>query len=236
LSCLAAGLRAIGIDDAVAVPFLAPLLGVLPGEYSATADLSPARRRIRSIEVLTEVLAALCAEAPTLLIVEDLHWADESTVELLERVVGTFPALGLLGIFTSRPEFDGTWGRDSPLRTIHSTGSATPSRPRSPGRWRVARRCPASPSGRFWPAPKECRCSWRAHPVHVRVRDAAGVVGIPGRSWPAGGRTSSRWPSTRRSRRASTGSVRPRSTAQIAATIGREFSVELLREVSGATT
>ena len=103
----------------MAVPFLAPLLGVLPGEYSATADLSPARRRIRSIEVLTEVLAALCAEPPTLLIVEDLHWADESTVELLARVVKTFPALGLLGIFTSRPEFDGTWGRDSPLRTIH---------------------------------------------------------------------------------------------------------------------
>jgi len=233
LSCLAAGLRAIGIDDAVAVPFLAPLLGVLPGEYSATADLSPARRRIRSIEVLTEVLAALCAEAPTLLIVEDLHWADESTVELLERVVGTFPALGLLGIFTSRPEFDGTWGRDSPLRTIHldRLGDADQAA--------IAR---AVARGKALPGLALRQILARSEGVPLFVEELtrsmceSGMLQELSASWEI---VAGRWadlipmavhaPLTARVDRLGAA----RSTAQIAATIGREFSVELLREVSG---
>ena len=189
LSRLAAGLRAIGVDDAVAVPFLAPLLGVLPGEYSATADLSPARRRIRSIEVLTEVLAALCAEPPTLLIVEDLHWADESTVELLARVVKTFPALGLLGIFTSRPEFDGDLGSrlptaDHPPRPARRR-RAGGNRPGGGARQGAARSRPPADPG---PLRRSAAVRRGAHPVHVRVRDAAGVVGILGdRGRPVGG-------------------------------------------------
>ena len=233
LSCLAAGLRAIGVDDAVAVPFLAPLLGVLPGEYSATADLSPARRRIRSIEVLTEVLAALCAEAPTLLIVEDLHWADESTVELLERVVRTFPALGLLGIFTSRPEFDGTWGRDSPLRTIHldRLGDAEQAA--------IAR---AVAGGKALPGLALRQILARSEGVPLFVEELtrsmceSGMLQELSASWEI---VAGRWadlipmavhaPLTARVDRLGAA----RSTAQIAATIGREFSVELLREVSG---
>ena len=233
LSCLGRGLREIGVDDAVAVPFLAPLLGVLPGEYSATADLSPARRRIRSIEVLTDVLAALCAEGPTLLIVEDLHWADESTVELMERVVKTFPALGVLGLLTARPDFDATWGRDTRLRTIHLD------RITDAEQSAIAR---AVARGKALPGLALRQILARSEGVPLFVEELtrsmceSGMLRERSASWEI---VASRWadlipmavhaPLTARVDRLGTA----RSTAQLAAAIGREFSVELLREVSG---
>jgi predicted ATPase len=111
-------MRKLGIDDAVAVPLLAPLVDVQLDEQYETPHLSSARRRGRSIEILTEILLRLCSKGPTLLVFEDLHWADESTAELLEHVVATLPSVGLLGVLTARPDFDAGWGGGTRLQTI----------------------------------------------------------------------------------------------------------------------
>jgi class 3 adenylate cyclase/tetratricopeptide (TPR) repeat protein len=110
-------LERLGIDRDETVPFLAPLLGISSDRYPVP-DLSPARRRHRSLEVIDEILTALARDGPTLLVFEDLHWADASTAESLDHVVAGVRGVPLLALFTARPEFDPTWGRGTRLQVL----------------------------------------------------------------------------------------------------------------------
>ncbi len=73
-----------------------------------------ARRRRRS-RPSWRCCLALAAEHPLLFIVEDLHWADPSTRELVDFVFGQVPAASILMLMTSRPEFRPPWGQRSHL-------------------------------------------------------------------------------------------------------------------------
>jgi hypothetical protein len=66
--------------------------------------MSAERRRERIIEVLTERLLALARQAPVLLLFEDLHWIDPSSLELIERIIGRTGDARVMLVLTSRPE------------------------------------------------------------------------------------------------------------------------------------
>lgn len=102
-------LAGLGITDADAPVLLAALLSLPAGERYAEPDLSPVRRRIRTLEVLVAAFQALAKLQPTILVAEDLHWADPSTLELLKLLVVSAPALPLMGLFTARSEFEPGW-------------------------------------------------------------------------------------------------------------------------------
>jgi len=94
------------------VPLLAALLSLPLPAHSPPLTLTPQRQRQKTLEVL---LAWLCAEAtrrPVLFLVEDLHWIDPSTLELLTLLVAQGPTARLLTVLTCRPEFHPPW----PLR------------------------------------------------------------------------------------------------------------------------
>ncbi len=94
-------LRRIGMDIATVVPLFAPLLGrVDPAGYPAP-ELDPVALLDRTLGRLVDWLGRLAGEQPALLILEDLHWADPSTRQLLDRLVGAVPS-GLLAIVTTR--------------------------------------------------------------------------------------------------------------------------------------
>ena len=82
---------------------LAPIAPGLPG----TADERPAgapheSRRYRLFEAVASLLEELCAEAPVVLVLDDLHWADHSTVALLRHILESRPAMRLLVLATQR--------------------------------------------------------------------------------------------------------------------------------------
>lgn len=100
-----------------AVPLLAPLLALpLAGPYHVPA-YSPQKHKEQTIAILLELLQALAAQLPVLFIVEDLHWVDPSTLELLSLFVGRTGKGAILALFTARPEFDPPWdeARESSL-------------------------------------------------------------------------------------------------------------------------
>ena len=66
-----------------AVPLIAALLGVPTGERYPPLDLTPQRQKQRTLEVLVDQLEGLAAEQPVLLVYEDVHWIDPTTLELL---------------------------------------------------------------------------------------------------------------------------------------------------------
>jgi class 3 adenylate cyclase len=91
------------------VPLLAKLLSIPTEDRYAALDLSPERQKQRTLEVLTDQLAALAARRPVLDVYEDVHWIDPSTLELLDLVIERVRHLRVLVLITYRPEFTPPW-------------------------------------------------------------------------------------------------------------------------------
>lgn len=84
------------------VPPLAALLGIGTEADEAELAAQPRRRRRRGIQALVRVLMAQARDGPAILVVEDAHWADDSTLTLLEMLVERVACLPLLVLLTSR--------------------------------------------------------------------------------------------------------------------------------------
>jgi class 3 adenylate cyclase/predicted ATPase len=78
------------------------------GRYPAL-DLTPEQRRQRTLEALTSQLAGLARQNPVLMIFEDVHWIDPTSLEALGRTVDRIKSLPVLLIVTFRPEFNAPW-------------------------------------------------------------------------------------------------------------------------------
>ncbi len=92
-----------------AVPLLASLLSVnLSGRFPAS-DLPPAKQRQRMLQVLAELQLQAPGGAPTLVVIEDLHWADPSTLELVAALVSQQSKSRLMVIGSTRPELPELW-------------------------------------------------------------------------------------------------------------------------------
>ena len=78
------------------------------GRYPAL-DMAPELRRQRTLEALTSQLAGLARQKPVLMIVEDAHWIDPTSLEAFGRTVDRIKALPTLLIVTFRPEFNAPW-------------------------------------------------------------------------------------------------------------------------------
>src|SRR5262249_261958 len=112
------GLADVGLVEPDAVVLLASLLSIPIGDGYAAGELSPAQRRTRTMQLLVAFVAAAARAGSTLLVFEDLHWADTSTLEFLELLVTSAPDVPLLGVFTARPELELSWAGTPALRTI----------------------------------------------------------------------------------------------------------------------
>ena len=78
------------------------------GRYP-TLELTPEQRRQRTFEALNLQIKALTSSRPVVMIVEDAHWIDPTTLEAPNRTVERIRTLGVLLIVTCRPEFEPPW-------------------------------------------------------------------------------------------------------------------------------
>lgn len=72
-------------------------------------DLAPEQRRQRTLEALVSQVAGLAHHNPVLMIFEDAHWIDPTSLEVLGRIVDRIATLKVLLIVTFRPEFAAPW-------------------------------------------------------------------------------------------------------------------------------
>ena len=75
----------------------------------AALELTPEQRRQRTLEALVSQMEALARQNPMLMIFEDAHWTDPTTLELFGRVVDRIRTLRVLLLVTFRPEFQAPW-------------------------------------------------------------------------------------------------------------------------------
>ena len=87
------------------------------GRYPAL-DLAPEQRRQRTLEALTAQLAGLARQQPVLMIVEDVHWIDPTSLEAFGRTVDRTKTLPVLLIVTFRPEFNAPWAGRSYVTSL----------------------------------------------------------------------------------------------------------------------
>ena len=104
LDKLEALLRRGAEDLSEAAPLVAALLGIDAGGRYAVPDLSPQRRRARTLAVLVEQFLGLARRRPVLMVLEDAHWIDPTTLELVGRVLDRIAGAGALMLLTSRPD------------------------------------------------------------------------------------------------------------------------------------
>jgi energy-coupling factor transporter ATP-binding protein EcfA2 len=101
------------------VPLFAPLLSLpIPEDSYPLLNVSPQRQRQQTLETIVAILLELAQHQPVLFIVEDLHWADPTTLELLNLLIDQIPTASLLVLLTCRPYFQPAWHHRSYLTEI----------------------------------------------------------------------------------------------------------------------
>ncbi len=92
------------------LPLLASLLSLpLPEGFEPAAG-TPERVKRLTREALLDWLFRLGGFQPLVLVMEDLHWMDASTLELVDLLVERVASAPLLVVLTHRPEFEPSWG------------------------------------------------------------------------------------------------------------------------------
>ncbi|MGZ5608913.1 MAG: AAA family ATPase, partial [Methylobacter sp.] len=92
-----------------AVPMLTQLLSLSLCEHYQPSNFSPQKQKALTIAILLNLLKALSLQQPVLFIVEDLHWVDPSTLELLTLLVEQEERGAVLVVLTARPELIPPW-------------------------------------------------------------------------------------------------------------------------------
>ncbi|HEY0853096.1 MAG TPA: adenylate/guanylate cyclase domain-containing protein [Bradyrhizobium sp.] len=96
-------------EGARAAPLIAMLLSIATGERYPPLGLSPVQLRRQTFAALLDQFEGLARQQPLLIVCEDLHWADATTLELFDLAVDRIRGLPILALATFRPDFDPPW-------------------------------------------------------------------------------------------------------------------------------
>jgi class 3 adenylate cyclase len=96
-------------DISEVVPFIADLLSIRTNDRYKPLNLTPQKRKAKTLQALVAQVEGLAVRHPVLIIFEDVHWLDPTTRELLDLLIERAPAVPFLMIITFRPEFSSPW-------------------------------------------------------------------------------------------------------------------------------
>jgi predicted ATPase len=96
-------------DLSEVVPLVAALLSIPTEDRYPSVNLTPQKRKEKTLAALVAQVEGLAAGQPVLMVIEDVQWIDPTSLELLDLIVDRVPNLPLLLIITFRPEFQPQW-------------------------------------------------------------------------------------------------------------------------------
>ncbi len=112
------GLTVLGLHSPENLGLLLNLLGLKPPEGALTG-LDGLLIGLRTRDLLQQLLEARCRLSPVVLLLEDLHWIDSVSEEVLGRIIDGEAKLRLLILHTRRPEYDPAWLDRSVVSKLH---------------------------------------------------------------------------------------------------------------------
>jgi class 3 adenylate cyclase/tetratricopeptide (TPR) repeat protein len=96
-------------DDPRIAEVVGDLLGAPIEDGRPVAPLTPEKRKAVTLETLLSLLGPLAGGEPALIVFDDLHWADPTTLQLLERATRAAAEQPWMILGTARPEFEVGW-------------------------------------------------------------------------------------------------------------------------------
>ena len=111
-------LLALSNAGAEEIGFIAERMSIPTGDKYRLPDLTPQRRKEKTLEALLAQMARLAARQPVLMLFEDAHWIDPTSLELLTLTVARASTLPLLLLVTARPEFTPPWPAEAHVTTL----------------------------------------------------------------------------------------------------------------------
>ena len=117
LGKLEAEVGRLGLDVESTMPPLAALLSLNPGEQQL-GMLEPGDLKRRQLDAIGDMIEAISTLVPVLMVVEDAHWFDPSSLELLATIGSRLSKARLLIVITHRPEFSLSTGAGAHLTQI----------------------------------------------------------------------------------------------------------------------
>ncbi|MBV8776288.1 MAG: AAA family ATPase, partial [Alphaproteobacteria bacterium] len=101
-----------GVEDVrESAAMVAPLLSLPADRYGSLVELTAEQRDDRLMRSLVDQLLGLAAANPVLFVLEDAHWIDAATCDLIERLLASMAGARILALITHRPEFQPDWTR-----------------------------------------------------------------------------------------------------------------------------
>ena len=91
------------------VPLFVSLLSIPLSENYSSLNLSPEQIKQKTFQALLLIFLKRATEQPLLFVMEDLHWADSSTLELISLLIDQVPSARICLLLTFRPEFMPPW-------------------------------------------------------------------------------------------------------------------------------
>jgi predicted ATPase len=118
LDRIEAALIEFGFRPGDVVPLVAALLSVPHSDRYPSIELAPNRRRELTLDMIVSLLIELSERTPVVMFVEDLHWADPTTLDVLRGLAERGALAPLFIVATARPEFRPPWSMWSHHVTI----------------------------------------------------------------------------------------------------------------------
>lgn len=106
---LAALMANYRLDDDVTITLLADLLSIQTEERDLSLNLSSDRRKSMTLDAVVLYLQRLTDRSPLLLLVEDAHWLDPTTLDLMTRIIDHIRQIRVLVLITFRSDFKPAW-------------------------------------------------------------------------------------------------------------------------------
>jgi predicted ATPase len=212
-------LRKTGFADGEVVALIGHLLALPIGDRYPVPELSPQKRKEKTFAVLLDWLVHLSRQEPLLVVFEDAHWTDPTSLELLSLVAARVARLPILLLVTARPEFTPPWASDAHVTSLALTRL---------GRSDVTALMEQISGERVLPPDVRDQIVARADGVPLFVEELTKSVlesDVPDR-----GAVPSSLQDSLMARLDRLGE--PRTVAQIGAALGREFSHEVIVAVS----
>ncbi len=98
-----------GGDSAACMPYLTRLLSLAATDYAEPEGITPMIRKARSFAALTSLIMARASQKSVLIVVEDAHWLDPTTLEFLDQLIPAVRTLPVMLLINARPEFRPPW-------------------------------------------------------------------------------------------------------------------------------
>src|SRR6202044_3592910 len=101
------------------VGFVAAILSIPCEQRYGDLTMTPQKHKDETLRTLVDIFEAAARQRPSAMLFEDMHWADPTTLEVLDLLIDRVKTVPLLVVLTHRPEFQSGWSEQGHVGALN---------------------------------------------------------------------------------------------------------------------